>query len=476
MSKKYKKTHRTDNRKNTAKKVVKYRTRTNIAIPIFALVIIYVIAFVSIYLSKSEVQTYEVQTGTLTTNASFTGIAIREEMVFNSEYAGNINYYQREGSRVKVGDTLYTVDETGRVAQILEQYNSGENSLSAQSLESIRLRLNNFKTNYDGSNFDDVYDLKTDINATILQAMNENIMNNLESIIESTGSKNLFRTITTVNSGVVAYYVDGYENLTCEGVNQDHFNTDKYTKTNLKSEKLIVANNPAYKLITSEKWYIMFPLTQNEITKYGLADKNTVSLKFKKDNISTTASFSIVTNNDKTYGKISLNKYMIRYSTDRYLDIEIGTSSNIGLKIPASAVVEKEFYSIPKEYLTTGGNSNSYGFICETYDTSGQISTKFVNADIYKSTDTVCYVNKDDFVQGSNIVMPDSSKRYTIGTVEKLKGVYCINTGYTVFKLIDIYDQNNEYYISKKGISYGISVYDRILLDAANYVDGQMIY
>ena len=72
--------------------------------------------------------------------------------------------------------------------------------------------------------------------------------------------------------------------------------------------------------------------------------------------------------------------------------------------------------------------------------------------------------------------MPDSSKKYTVGPVDKLKGVYCINTGYTSFKLIDIIDQNNEYYIVKKGISHGISTYDRILLDAYNYSDNQMIY
>lgn len=459
------------------KKIVKYRRKPKIAVAIFALVLVYVISFIFIYLSKSKVRTYEVESGTLTTNAGFTGIIIRDETVYNSEYSGNINYYQKEGSRVKVGDTLYTVDETGRVSEILSQYNtSNENSLSKESLATIKSMLGNFRTDYNGNNFDEIYNLKADINATVLHAMNESIMENLDDIISKTGSENLFRTINCENTGIIAYYIDGFEELTCETVKAEDFNTSTYEKTNLKSEKLIVSGNPAYKLINSEDWYIMIPLTKEDIDLYDLADKDAVSIKIKKDNISTTANFSIINSGDKYYGKISLNRYMLRYATERFLDIEIGTASDSGLKIPASAVTENEFYTIPKEFLTKGGNSNDYGFICESYNSSGEAVVKFVAADIYKSTDELCYVSKKDFEPGATIVMPDSSKKYTVGPVDKLKGVYCINTGYTSFKLIDIIEQNNEYYIVKKGISHGISTYDRILLDAYNYSDNQMIY
>lgn len=459
------------------KKIVKYRRKPKIAVAIFALVLVYVISFIFIYLSKSKVRTYEVEAGTLTTNAVFTGIIIRDETVYNSEYSGNINYYQKEGSRVKVGDTLYTVDETGRVSEILSQYNtSNENSLSKESLSTIKSMLGNFRTDYNGNNFDEIYNLKADINAAVLHAMNESIMENLDDIISKTGSENLFRTINCENTGIIAYYIDDFEDLTCETVKAEDFNTSTYEKTNLKSEKLIVSGNPAYKLINSEDWYIMIPLTKEDIDLYDLADKDAVSIKIKKDNISTTANFSIISSEDKYYGKISLNRYMLRYATERFLDIEIGTASDSGLKIPASAVTENEFYTIPKEFLTKGGNSNDYGFICESYNSSGEAVVKFVAADIYKSTDELCYVNKKDFEPGATIVMPDSSKKYTVGPVDKLKGVYCINTGYTSFKLIDVIDQNNEYYIVKKGISHGISTYDRILLDAYNYSDNQMIY
>ncbi len=467
------------NKKSSSKKnnVVKYRRKPQAAAIIFAMVLVYIVCFVFIYLSKSKVQVYEVDTGALTSNAVYTGIAVREESVYNSEYSGNINYYKKEGTRVKVGDTIYTVDETGRVSEILSQYNtSGENTLSSSSLATIKSMLNSFRTGYNGNNFSDVYDLKTDINAAVLQAMNESIMENLESIIQSTGSQNLFRTITTDATGVVAYYVDGYEGLKAEDISEKDFDRNNYTKQNLKAEDLIVSSNPAYKLITSEDWQIIIPLTEKDIKEYDLNNKSSVSIKFKKDNITTTAGFSVLSQSGSYYGKITLNKYMIRYSTERFLDIELITSSKTGLKIPVSAITENEFYTIPNEFLTTGGNSNDKGFICESYDTAGNVKTTFEAVSIYKSTDTVCYVEKDELPVGSNIVMPDSSKRYTIGPTEKLKGVYCVNTGYTVFRLVDIIDQNDEYIISKTGISHGIGAYDRILLDASKYSPGQMVY
>lgn len=457
--------------------IVRYRRKPKAVAIVFAMVLVYVLCFIAMYLSKSKVRVYEVDIGALTTNAMFTGVVQREEIVYQSQYSGNVNYYQKEGSRVKVGDTVYTVDETGRVAQILSQYTTaGQNSLSSSSLSTIKSMLNNFRTGYNGSNFSDIYDLKTDLNAQVLQAMNESIMSNLESIIQSTGSEGLFRTIATDETGVIAYYVDGYEQISEETIDSVSFDKTKYSKNVLKSDSLIVSDNPAYKLVVNEDWSIFIPLTEQDIKTYDLNTKTSVTIKFRKDNVTATGAFSIISKNNRFFGKISLNKYMIRYVTDRFLDIELVTAKTNGLKIPVSALTEQEFYTIPKEFLTTGGNSSSNGFICETYDSAGQAHVDFRSVTIYRTTDAYCYVSTDDFDVGSNIVMPDSSRRYTIGPKEKLKGVYCINTGYTVFRLVEIIDQNDEYVISKKGISYGVSAYDRIVLDAAQYHLGQMVY
>ena len=458
-------------------KVVRYKRRPRAVAFIFALVLIYIICFVVLYISKSKVQTYEVNTGSLTNNAVYTAIALRSESVYYSPYSGNINYYQRENTRVKKGDTVYSVDETGRVSDILAGYNKvGENSLSKQNLADIKSTLNNYKNDYDGSDFSYIYDLKSDLNAAVLQSINENIMNNIDSIIESTGSRDLFRTIPAETNGIVVYSVDGYESKEPETITSSDFNKDNYNKSNLKAESIMVTGNPAYKMVTSENWYLMIKLNQDDISKYGLQSKKTIDIKVKKDNMTFTCGFSIIEKGDGIYGRLSLDSYMIRYASERFLDIELVTTGKSGMKIPVSSVTENDFYEIPKSYMTKGGNSNNYGFIVEKYDENGNIVPSFAEADIYKTTDEYVYVNKESFESGQVIVMPDSSSRFVIGPVAKLKGVYCVNRGYTIFCPVEILDQNNEYYIVKQKITHGITVYDRILLEADKYKPNEMIY
>ena len=458
-------------------KVVRYKRRPRAVAFIFALVLIYIICFVVLYISKSKVQTYEVNTGSLTNNAVYTAIALRSESVYYSPYSGNINYYQRENTRVKKGDTVYSVDETGRVSDILAGYNKvGENSLSKQNLADIKSTLNNYKNDYDGSDFSYIYDLKSDLNAAVLQSINENIMNNIDSIIESTGSRDLFRTIPAETNGIVVYSVDGYESKEPETITSSDFNKDNYNKSNLKAESIMVTGNPAYKMVTSENWYLMIKLNQDDISKYGLQSNKTIDIKVKKDNMTFTCGFSIIEKGDGIYGRLSLDSYMIRYASERFLDIELVTTGKSGMKIPVSSVTENDFYEIPKSYMTKGGNSNNYGFIVEKYDENGNIVPSFAEADIYKTTDEYVYVNKESFESGQVIVMPDSSSRFVIGPVAKLKGVYCVNTGYTIFCPVEILDQNNEYYIVKQKITHGITVYDRILLEADKYKPNEMIY
>lgn len=458
------------------KKVVRYRRRPKAAAIIFGIVLVYIICFISIYVSKAKVQTYEVEVGSLMNNASFTAVALRQEEVYNSSYSGDINYYQREGTRVMTNDTVYTVDETGRVSEILAQYTSGEgNKLSDENLAVIKNTLTNYITEYDDNDFSAVYDLKSDLNATVLQSINENIMANLDSIVTSTGSQDLFKTVKAEKPGIVVYSVDGYEGVTEETIGNVDFKKESYDKQNLKTEKLIAANDPAYKLITSENWTLMFPLTQTDIDKYSLSSKDTISIKFTKDNITGTFPFKIVNNGKNSYGRITLSKYMIRYATERFLDIEIIVSGKSGIKVPVSAVTENEFYKIPKDYLITNGEKGNYGFFVEK-NNEGQMTQVFQNVDIYKSTDDCVYVKKSELTAGTSIIKMDSNDRFVVGPVEKLKGVYCVNTGYTVFKLVEIIDGNNEYYIVKQSLSHGVSIYDRIILDADKYSENEMIY
>ncbi len=475
--------------------VVNFRRKPRAALGIFLVVLAYAVSLIWIYSTKQKVQTYEVNTGSLTANTAFTGLALREEQIITSSYNGNVNYYQREGTKAKVGDTVYTVDETGRVAQILsENANSDDNSLSEDNLKIIKSTLNSFKTAYSTNHFSSVYDLKADLNSTVLQSMNDNIMANLDAIINDTGSQNLFQTIRTDTSGIIIYSVDGYENVAESELSKASFDRAGYVKNNLKSQDIIVSGNPAYKLITSESWSIYCLLTQKDIDEYDLVNRSTIKIRFVKDDVTAVADFSILHNGDDILGKFTLDKYMVRYATERFLDIEIQTAETMALKIPVSALVEKEFYTIPAGYLTSGGNNNNKGFLVEHYVNNERV-TEFVSVNIYGTVDKMCYIDMTVLSPGDVIHLSQNpnvagnaaqgdgqpaaeqlAESYPVGTKDMLDGVYCVNTGYTKFCPVEILERNAEYCIVKRGTSLGITVYDHIILDGSNISENVMIY
>ena len=143
-------------------KVKKYRKplNLNIGMLIFGAIFIYVIICVIMYFQTDHIVRYEVTEGSLATNNIYRGIAIRKEEVVNTDTAGYVNFYAREGERVAKGDTVYIVDETGRLSQELEDASLGENTLSNQELSEFRNEIVNFMHGYDDVTYESTYDFK----------------------------------------------------------------------------------------------------------------------------------------------------------------------------------------------------------------------------------------------------------------------------------------------------------------------------
>ena len=57
-------------------------------------------------------------------------------------------------------------------------------------------------------------------------------------------------------------------------------------------------------------------------------------MKFLKDGMTQSGDFSIVKIDEAKYGKIDFSRGLIRYASERFLDIELVTNTVTGLKIP----------------------------------------------------------------------------------------------------------------------------------------------
>ena len=162
-----------------------------------------------------------------------------------------------------------------------------------------------------------------------------------------------------------------------------------------------------------------------------------------------------------------------------FVDIEVKNSRAYGLKIPQTAITEKEVYKIPLDFLTTGGDSADEGFYRET-EAGGVSTIEFISPDILREEtnedgEGFCYVDMETLRGGDTLLLPDSNERFQVAETETLKGAYNINRGYAVFKYVDILDENSEYCIVRKNVAYSLRPYDHIVLNASMVSDQQIV-
>ncbi len=458
-----------------SKKVVRYRKpfHLNIGFITFGIIFIYMMFYVYSYFTSTHTSVYEVVQGTIAINNSYTGLALRKEEVFPTDRAGSNNYYVKDASKVGAGDLVYSVDTDGYIAKQINQASQDASKLSQEDLADIQNHISEFGKSYSWKTFYDIYTFKSDLNSRISEALSIEALDSISDAVTMAESNATFHKGTAARDGVVVYYTDGYEGVTPENFTEEMFDESRYAKINLKDRPTVESGDNAYKIITSEKWNLIIPITLD--TKRLLRDSTTVRVKFKKDNSILRIPFETVEKGDTTYMILSLHNSMVRFATERFVELELLFDEETGLKIPNSSIAAKDFFTLPMEYFQKGDNSDREGVVRRRTDKNGVSTEEFVVPEIYFATEYEYYVDGENIAEGDVIIKPNSSETYTVKDTAKLEGIYNINKGYAVFKQIDIIYQNNEYSIIRSDTDYGISLYDHIALDGNAVTENALI-
>lgn len=445
-------------------KIIKYRKpwNLNVGIIIFTFIFVYLVASVLVYLSKEKVHMYEVVRGSLTAYSDYTALILRDETVAYCANTGSICYYVREGRRVGVDDLVYSIDESGRMQELTEQ-SSGESSLPAEDLKDLKEDMAQYALSYDPMDYAAVYDLKASLQSALLKYVNTSVLEELE------GADAAFVKAMAGSSGVVSMALDGLEGMTPEMVTAEAFDASQHPKAVLQSGQAVESGTAVYKTVESEEWQLIFPITESDREKFD--GEKTLTLTFKGTSLEVSGAFDTFQGADgNTYGRIVLDRYMVQFLDKRYVKIQIETENTVGLKIPISAVVYKNFFKVPKSFLTGDGE-----LLTEVYGEDGSRSVEKVTPVVYSTEEEYCYVDASLYQAGQYICQEDSNERYQLTQTEQLPGVYNMNRGYTIFRKICIIDESEEYYIISPADS-AVSVYDHIVLDGSTVSENQIIY
>ena len=460
-----------DKQSRPAKLNKKQKKQLNIGIIICVLIILYLVVNFCIYLFTNRIAVYEVTAGSTASRfeGQYNALILREETIVPSAGTGYVSFFVGDATPIHVGQQTYVVDGSGEISQRLEEAAKDQSILSAENLGRIRDSLFDFDTSFNSDHYYEVYNFKYKIESQIQELINSSVFESINSDLESLG-ENSYKIVSSDSSGILLHHVDGFESVTPDSVESSSFNKANYQKHIIKTNDLVGEGDPVYKLVTSDRWNLVFQITYPESFE-GISN---IDIEFLKDNVIANADFYMYTKSGNTYGVLTLDKYLIRYVTERFVQISLIDKTQEGIKVPKTSITEKQFYTIPTSYLSQGGNSSTRGFNKQVILEDGSTSIQFVTPTITRIIEDTCYVSTSDFSDGDILVMNESDSRFQVGSKENLKGVFVSNGGYAIFKAVEIIGENNSFYILDPSKSQ-VSLFDQIVKNSAKVKENDII-
>lgn len=444
--------------------------RANAATLVIAAVLLYVAISFFISLGKDSVTIYQVSKGDVSNNISLHGLAIRDEVVVNSASSGYICYYIADGEKVKKNSTVCTVDETGDIYNSVSDSDSYENLLTPEDYSNIRALISSYKLSYSDVTFYNAYNFETSANNKVFELTNEVLMQQVSSASSGISS------VSASESGLVTYYIDGYEDFAIsDSISAADFDKTGYEKKSMKSGDIVTAGGAVVKIIPSEQWNIIAPITDEQIAE--IESSSYITFRINNSNFTITMPYTIINGSDGTYINIAIDKYMSNYVSERFLNVEILRSDDSGLKIPSSALVDKDVYKIPLSYLTAGSNQTSTNRInLQKQDENGEMTIQQMKPIIYQIDDAYAYIDPSGFEDSDVLLDINSNQTIAASLLEKhtITGVYFANQGIAEFRRVTVLKTIDEFVLIEG--SEEIKAYDNIVLNSDMVTENQLIY
>ncbi|MDU6854121.1 MAG: HlyD family efflux transporter periplasmic adaptor subunit [Zhenhengia sp.] len=447
-----------------------------------------------------------VQMGVMDNSNQLKGIIFRDEQVFNSTRSGDIHYILSEGEKVSKQGSVCLVAQSAEIQSLKDQlytlddslYNKQEkrSDLSYyqadlyQINEVLKKEMDNFIDSKYWENPKSVYELRQSLDKTIEDRTSlyvqdeskttEGFQSNREAIINSL--KNNQSSQKAATSGIVSYALDGYETKlndeTMETLQYDQYKEllAETKKSEMRLPSVVAeANEPLYKIITSDRWEIVTYIETEQANTYDVGtyynlyfedtkqDKIRFKLESKQEEVETGLTKLVFSSSD----------YLSDFLAYRLVEFSIGQNKAEGLKIPLKAIVEKNMLGIPNEYIVEQGREKG------VFKKQNQINV-FMPLNIQYSDDDFSYIMQqidqlDGIGLNSVIEHPTEEKPYTISDMQTVQGVYVVNGQFAQFKRIEVAMTNKEYAILTQDKGTKLKEFDQIISNPKNIKEDQLL-
>ncbi len=467
---------------------------------IFAVLFLIYIGGYAINMTHTDKIAYEtIQIGSVDSAKTAEGVIIRSEKVFTAPASGAVEYAVAENEKIRKGTAVCSISNAQAVAQLQEnldsinddimkmQQNRADISEHTEEVNKLEAQIKNITDantfNFTKGNFDDVYNLKYSVENKLNTRNQLLLSENSGSLSTLVGQRNdelkqindNIKQVVADVGGIVCYSVDGMEaELTPE-------NAAALTKEQLaKSPQAggiktnVAANDPVFKVITSNEWYIAAYLPDTYTEGWETGREMELYLQNGVEaNRTIEVTLTALEHKDKeSYVLFKTADYMADYMDMRNISFEIDKPKT-GYKIPDTAISQQTLLKIPAEYVDT--NSNTVVKVSDSGNKTLEITVSGTEKD-EKGSYILVPVQIGYLSPGDTLKKGESTlKAEEVVTVD---GVFLVNSGVTEF--IKINKQNSVagggYTVLDSTVNPNINIYDRVVQNVSNVQENQNIY
>lgn len=341
----------------------KIRLKYNRIILLF--IFIYIVSNVVILLGKTTTKTLTLKNEMVEESFNKKGLIIRDEYVINSNFDGKVEYYLKDGDRVKKKEDIACVysneisdDDLKNLKNIKSDISSIENGDTAFikkdigninkeiSLLSQKLQIELLNENIDVyGQIEKINKLIDDKNLLINSDLNDKSLKNKQ--VQEKEVTNLIDKNTEVfkskNSGVVSYQFDGNEEkFNFDNINQIKIKDIEGTKNNYKDiskEKKLDKGEPIARIINNLKQFVAISCNEEEIKKFKIGQKIILSSDIEKINSKV---YDIYKEGKQYIVILEISEQNVEIYDTRIKEFDIIYKSIEGLKVPKKAVVNSD--------------------------------------------------------------------------------------------------------------------------------------
>ncbi len=485
----------------------KYASITSVVVLVLVTigVLVYIVRGAFGVLEDKSVATIAVEYGTIDLPTILNGIIVRDENVYESPATGSVYFNYGDLERVKKGVVICSVQNE----EFVQELNTNLQNVSAEIFDmqkkredisgfsqdvkrtnkQIQENIDNARRRFLSDNMEAIYLLKENVERNIAIRNNMLLSENRGSVQNLVENKNTFqqklkdgvKNITTNETGILCYSVDGtekllsVENLESISPEQTRMTVDYAV---IKRKTAVNETDPIFKIIESNTWYIALYAPKELVYDYKEKEQKTIYIENDGafEPLSMTV-YKIIENEKENFILFSTNNNMLDYIDMRGIKIKLTNSGFNGFKIPVAAIVDRTFLKIPVDYVNEEDST-----VIRKLMKNDTFQYETISLNIKSTDDDFVYIYQDlnkGIMLGDTLANPiNKEKEIVLSSVENVKGVFVLNNGYADFEPIIITEdlpEKDGYVILNAELNKNIRLNDKIIYDTKTLVDGQKL-